>query len=267
MKSFKQMRKDGELVRADAEKIDYFSLHIDPDYNPPGRTEEDEADDEELFQFICEKGVLELDDMRVRPRDGGGVWVVQGHRRHKQIGRAIREGKFVADDKGRYLVRIRQFIGNDLDLLYDLVISNKSKKLKPLQFAHCVRRAYHGFGQSVDQIAAGMQCAPGAVRDALTLISANHDVQQMVAAGEVSKTTAVRVVRAKGESAGPVLKDAHYQAQMQGKTRVTSKQVDGNTPRDLVTAIEKEIASGGTFRAETLAPKYAALISYLRSTK
>jgi len=266
MKSFKQMRKDGELVRADAEKIDYFSLHIDPDYNPPGRTEEDEADDEELYQFICEKGVLELDDMRVRPRDGGGVWVVQGHRRHKQIGRAIHNGKFQPDEKGRYLVRIRQFIGNDLDLLYDLVISNKSKKLKPLQFAYCVRRAHHGFGQSVEQIAAGMQCAPGAVRDALTLIGANHDVQQMVAAGEVSKTTAVRVVRAKGDGAGPVLKEAKHQAQMQGKRKVTAKQVDGNTPRDLVTAIETEIESGGKLRAETLVPRYAELIGYLRKT-
>lgn len=266
MKSFKQMRIDGELVRADAEKIDYRKIHIEPDFNPPGRNEEDEEDDEELYAFIVKNGVLALPQLEVRPREEGGVWVVDGHRRHKQIGRAIDAGVFVPDEKGRLLIPVRQFVGNDLERLYRIATSNKSKKMKPLQFAELCRRAHHGFGQTAKQIADGMQCPLSAVEAALVLAGANHDVQQMVQAGEVSKTTAVRVVKKAGEAAGKVLSEAQQAARLQGKSKVTAKQVDGNTPADLVRAIQKEMDSGGSFKAEDLAPKFAPLIQYLRGT-
>lgn len=267
MKSFKQMRIDGELKRADAEKIDYFSIHIEPGFNPPGRTEEDEVDDEELYKFIVKHGILALPQWEVRPREGGGVWIVDGHRRFVQTGRAIKDGHFAADPKtGLYLIPVRQFSGNDLERLYRIGTSNKHKKMKPLQFAELVKRAHTGFGQTPDQIADGFMCSPATVRDALVLSGANHDVQQMVAKGEVSKTVAVKVVKQKGEGAGPALKDAQHVAQMQGKSKITPKQVEGNTPSDLVKAIESEMASGGKFRAETLAPRYAELIAYLRRT-
>lgn len=260
MNSFKQMRNSGELVRADAEKIEYHSIHIEPGFNPPGRNDEDEADDEELYQFIVKHGVLALPQMEVRPREDGGVLIVDGHRRHKQIGRAIADGHFKPDDKGRLLVGIRQFSGNDLDRLYRIGTSNKHKKMKPLQFAELVKRAHEGFGQSVEQIAEGMVCSTSAVRDALSLAGANHDVQQMVKNGEVSKTTAVKVVKAKGEAAGATLKAA----KKEGKQKVTSKDIEGNTPADLVKAIQQEMASNGMVKAETLVPKYAKLIAYLR---
>lgn len=266
MKSFKQMRIDGELVRADAEKIDYFSIFPEPGFNPAGRTEEDDEDDEELYQFIVNNGVLALPQWEVRPRAEGGVWIVDCHRRHKQTGRAIREGHFQPDKEGRYLIPVKQFVGNDLERLYRIATSNKSKKMKPLQFAELCRRAHHGFGQSVKQIADGMQCPVSSVEAALVLAGANHDVQQMVRSGEVSKTTAVRVVKKEGDAAGKALRDAQQAARLQGKSKVTAKQVDGNTPADLVRAIQKEMDSGGSFKAEDLAPKFAPLIQYLRGT-
>jgi ParB-like chromosome segregation protein Spo0J len=266
MKSFKQMRLDGELVRADAEKIEYANIHVEPGFNPGDRNEEDEADDEELYQFIIKHGVLALPQLEVRPREGGGVWIVDGHRRHKQIGRAIASGHFKPDDKGRMLISVRQFSGNDLQRLYRIGTSNKHKKMKALQFAELVQRAHEGFGQSVQQIADGMLCSVSTVQQALILAGANHDVHQMVKAGEVSKTVAVKVVKEKGEAAGSALKEARQAARLQGKSKVTAKQVEGNTPADLVRAIQKEIDSGGSFRAEELAPRYAPLIVYLRGS-
>jgi len=266
MKSFKQMRIDGELVRADAEKIDYFSIFPEPGFNPAGRTEEEDEDDEELYQFIVKNGVLALPQWEVRPRAEGGVWIVDCHRRHKQTGRAIREGHFPPDKEGRYLIPVKQFVGSDLERLYRVGTSNKSKKMKPLQFAELCRRAHHGFGQSAKQIADGMQRPVSAVEAALVLAGANHDVQQMVQSGEVSKTTAVRVVKKEGEAAGQALRDAQQAARLQGKSKVTAKQVDGNTPADLVRAIQKDMDSGGSFKAEELAPKFAPLIQYLRGT-
>lgn len=266
MKSFKQMRKDGELVRADAEKIDYANVHIEPGFNPVGRNDENEADDEELYQFILKNGVLALPQLEVRPRPEGGVWIVDGHRRYMQIGRAIQSGHVKPDGKGQLLIPVRQFSGNDLQRLYRIGTSNKHKKMKPLQFAELCQRAHLGFGQSVQQIADGLLCSVTAIQQALVLAGANHDVQKMVAAGEVSKTTAVKVVKSKGEDAGQSLKEAQQAARLQGKTRVTSKQVEGNTPADLVKAIKAEMESGGKFRAEKLAPRYESLISYLRQT-
>lgn len=267
VKSFKQMRNDGELIRADAEKIDYFSIHIEPGFNPEGRTDEEEAEDEELYQFIVQNGPLALPQLEVRPRPGGGVFIVDGHRRHKQLGRAIENGHFPKDKKsGLYPVSIRQFSGNDLKRLYRVKTSSKRKDLKPLQFAALCARARDGFGETVEAIAEGMQVSVSTIKDALTLADSNHDVQKMVAAGEVSKTIAAKVVRAKKESAGESLKDALQSARLQGKSKVTAKQVDGNTPADLVKAIKQEMESGGSFRAETLAPKFAPLIAYLRGT-
>lgn len=129
MKSFKQMRKDGELVRADAEKIDYRSIHVEPGFNPPGRTEEEEADDEELYRYIVKHGVMALSQWEVRPRPDGGVFIVDGHRRHAQTGRAIKDGHFKPDAEGRYLIPIKQFVGSDLDRLYRIGTSNKHKKI------------------------------------------------------------------------------------------------------------------------------------------
>lgn len=267
-KSFKQMRLSGELIRADAEKMDYFNLHIEPGFNPDGRNEEEDESDEELYLFIVKHGPMALPQFEVRPRDEGGAWIVDGHRRHKQIGRAIQAGAIMPDKKtGLHLIPVRQFNGNDLARLYRIKTSNKRKEISPLQFAELCRRARDGFGQSVKDIADGMQCSISAVDQALVLAGANHDVHQLVKAGEVSKTTAVKVVRSKGESAGVVLKEAQQAARLQGKRKITAKQIDGNTPADLVRAIQRDMESGGTFKAEELAPKFAPLIAYLRGTK
>lgn len=264
IKSFKQMRIDGELTRADSEKIQYKDLHIEPGFNAPGRTEQDDADDEGLYQYIAGGGrIPELD---VRPRPGGGVWIVDGHRRHKQIGRAIDAGVFLPDPKsGRYLIPVKQFTGNDVDRVARIATSNEGKKLTTMQLADVYKRLA-GFGLTADEIAAKVNRKRAHVDQILVLAGANHDVQQMVQAGEVAPTTAVRVVKKKGEAAGPALKEAQQAARLQGKSKVTAKQIDGNTPADLVRAIEKEMESGGTFRADQLAPRFAPLINYLRGT-
>lgn len=230
MKSFKQMRIDGELVRADSEKIDYFSIYPEPGFNPAGRTDEEEEDDEQLYQFIVQHGVLALPQWEVRPREDGGVWIVDCHRRHKQTGRAIKAGFFKPDDKGRYLIPIKQFIGNDLARLYRIKTSNKNKTIKPVQFAELCQRALSGFGQTVEQIAEGMHVSVSAVKSALVLAGANHDVQTMVAAGEVSATIAVKAVKKSGERAGPKLKEEHAKAKAMGKKKVTAGTMNPRQP-------------------------------------
>lgn len=228
--SFRKMADEKIISRADGEKIDYFQIFPEPGFNPVGRTEEDDEDDEELYQYIVKNGVLSLPQWEVRPRAEGGVWIVDCHRRHKQTGRAIEAGHFKPDQKtGRYLIPIKQFTGNDLQRLYRIGTSNKSKKMKPVQFAEICQRALSGFGQTVEQIADGLQVSISTVKNALVLAGANHDVHQLVTAGSVSASTAVQVQRQEGENAGPVLKAALDKAQEEGKNKVMPRNIKTRT--------------------------------------
>lgn len=286
MSSFRQMTNEGVIHRADGEKIGYFDIHIEPGFNPEGRTDEDEEDDQELYRFIEKHGIFALPAWEVRPRDEGGVWIVDCHRRHKQYGRLIAEGKAPLDTKtGKYLVPIKQFVGNDLDRLYRVGTSNKKKELKPLQFAELCKRALHGFGQTVEQIAEGMVCSRAKVAQALLLASANHDVQQHVKAGAVAATEAVKLVRKHKDKAGEVIQKAVDVAAAAGKSRATAKHVEPVAPEvsgwpkkdrvaelrrqvsceDFVAAIRKEMAGGA--RCEVACPDYADLVAFLRGTE
>jgi hypothetical protein len=89
----------------------------------------------------------------------------------------------------------------------------------------------------------------------------------MVAADEVAAHTAIKAVRKHGSSAGAVLSEGVQSARLDGKKKATAKHVEGGTPKNLAQAIQMEIYSGGSFRAEVLCPRYADLIAYLRNSK
>ena len=61
------------------------------------------------------------------------------------------------------------------------------------------------------------------VEKLLTLATANHDVQQIVRAGEVSVGVAVDRVREHGENAGKVLQQDRAVAAAAGKSKITKK--------------------------------------------
>lgn len=265
-KSFKQMRLDGEIKRADSEQIEHCNIHPEPGFNPPDRTAEDDEQDEALFQFIMDGGFKKLPPLEVRPREGGGVFIVDGHRRHKQIGRAIAAGAPIANPKDKKnWIPVTQFDGNDIKRTARILTSNQNKTVSAQGFVFVYERL-KGFGLSPAEIAKECNTKLSHVQAHLILASGNHDVQAQVAAGEVSTTNAVAIIKKHGDAAGAVLNEAKQAARLQGKSKVTAKQIAGNTPRDLVDAIIKDRESGGTFKAEELAPHYADLILYLRGT-
>ncbi|UQS92488.1 hypothetical protein M5C90_15645 [Pseudomonas chlororaphis subsp. piscium] len=74
----------------------------------------------------------------------------------------------------------------------------------------------------------------------MTLGNANTDVQQLVASGQVSATTAVQVVRQHGEEAGKVLGGELQKAKATGKSKVTAGSMRGPTiPRQRLEAIRE----------------------------
>ncbi len=219
MKSFRQMTNEGTIKRADAEKIQFKDIHVEPGFNVPGRTDTDDEDDQSLYEHIASGGVYP--QLEVRPRDGGGVYVVDGHRRHKQIGRAIDAGRLRPDKDGLYWVRVRQFEGNDVKRVARLATSQEGKALTPIGLCH-VYSTLRGMGLGLDDIAAEVKRKPVHVKRILLLADSNHDVHQMVASGQVSATIAIKEVQRNGEKAGPALKVAHDKAKAMGKKKITA---------------------------------------------
>jgi ParB family chromosome partitioning protein len=220
--SFRQMTNEGIIKRADAEKIELGNLFFEPDFNPPGRNEEDEAEDEELFQHIMQYGLSQLPQWVVRPREAGGVWLVDGHRRTIQTRRAVAAGLDLTDEKsGKIWIPIKQFIGNDEDRLCFIVTSNKNKRIKPLQTAWVFKKLL-ALGRSKQQIADRFECDVSTVDNYIMFGNANTDVQNAVRDGVVSATEAIKLVRAHKEDAGAVIAAEVTKAHAAGKKRVTA---------------------------------------------
>nr|BFD43206.1 hypothetical protein FFPRI1PSEUD_47050 [Pseudomonas sp. FFPRI_1] len=231
-KSFNQMIKDGDLKRADAMKARLEDLHEEPGFNLRAEGEELEESINALAEFIFAGG--QIPALEVRPRAEGGIWVVDGHRRRRaylkldQAGRLPRVPSKEDPERLEAWISIVPFEGNDAERVARVITSQEGKKLSPLELADGYKRLT-AFGWSPDQIAKKVGKTRQHVEQVMTLGNANTDVQQLVASGQVSATTAVQVVRQHGEAAGKVLGGELQKAKATGKSKVTAGSMRGPT--------------------------------------
>lgn len=229
-KSFKQMIKDGEVRRADAMKVQLEDLHEEPGFNLRTEGEALEASISSLAEFVAAGG--QIPPLEVRPRAEGGVWLVDGHRRRRALLKLDAEGRLPRTpnkDRPEVLeawVPVIAFEGSDADRVARIITSQENEKLSPLELAEGYKRL-RAFGWSVEQIAAKVGKTRQHVEQVLTVGNANTDVQNLVAAGHVSATTAAQVVREHGDGAGKVLGAELVRAQASGKKRVTAGSMKG----------------------------------------
>lgn len=229
-KSFKQMIKDGEVRRADAMKVQLEDLHEEPGFNLRTEGESLEASIAALAEFIAAGG--QVPPLEVRPRAEGGVWVVDGHRRRRALNKLDAEGRLPRTpnkDNPATLeawVPVIAFEGSDADRVARIITSQENEKLSPLELAEGYKRL-RAFGWSVEQIAKRVAKTRQHVEQVLTVGNANTDVQNLVAAGHVSATTAANVVREHGDGAGQVLGAELEKAQASGKKKVTAGTMKG----------------------------------------
>ena len=230
MKSFKQMIKDGDVRRADAMKVRLEDLHEEPGFNL--RTEGDalEASIDALAEFIANGG--QIPALEVRPRAEGGVWVVDGHRRRRSMLKLDKAGRLPRtpnkENPGilEAWVPVVAFEGSDADRVARIISSQENEKLSPLELAEGYKRL-RAFGWLPEQIAKKVGRTRQHVEQVLTVGNANTDVQNLVAAGHVSATTAAQVVREHGDGAGKVLGAELEKAQANGKKKVTAGSMKG----------------------------------------
>lgn len=227
--------------------FDPRQLKVDTGYNVRDlTTPENKAHIEYLKASIAENGVKVPLEVRL---DGDDVYVVAGHCRHAAVMALIAEGVEI-----KSVPVIPEAKGTSAeDRVLGLIVSNSGKPLSALELAHVIKRLAD-FGWTDAQIAGRVGWkSTQQVRNHLELLGAPADVREMVRKGDVSATTAVKVVRREGKQAGAILKEAKAEAERTGKGKVTQAAVnmvngtDALTPRQvarLVDVMRKIMALG-----------------------
>lgn len=278
MKSFKQMIQAGEVKRADAMKVQPQDLHEEPGFNLRQEGEELEASIEALKLYILDGGVYP--PLEVRPREEGGVWIVDGHRRSRAIKRAIESGAAIE------WVNVVAFTGNDADRTLRIMTSAEGRGLSPLETAMGYKKLA-AFGWEPDQIAGKVGKTRQHVDQLLILANAPTKVHQLVAAGKVSAAVAVDAVRKHGDEAGNVLDGELGKAKAAGKGKVTAGTIKGkalppkvinplvesvdvfsdalpNQARERLATIEKQMEGGLLPMGQEVSVPAAALLGLLK---
>jgi len=241
--SFRQKILSKEIKRAHAMQARYEDLHVEPGFNlrtpiellDGEEREQAEADDEALFQHIMSGG--KIPPLEVRPRPQAGVWIVDGHRRHAQIGRAIAAGAPLQDEYGDVWIDITPFVGNDADRTARVISSAQGRHLTPLETAFGYAKLA-GFKWDNERISRLEHVSPQWVGKMIALAHANSDVHTLVRSGAVKASTAIEAVAKHGERAGAFLQGEFEKAKASGKSRVTPSTIHGRAlPRKVVSPL------------------------------
>lgn len=198
--------KTSLLIRLD-------DIHIKEGFNRRVDNERYREANERLYLYMLTGG--KIPNLEVVPRDEGGVWVVEGHRRTLTYHR-------LRDEAGKPVewIKIEPFEGNDVDRIARIRTSNEQLPLTDYEEALLVRDLQN-LNLTADKIAEVLHIPRYKVDNALVLLSANYDVHQLVEEGTVDIPLAVERVKKHGEKAGELLKDDVAKAQKKGKPKAT----------------------------------------------
>lgn len=200
------------------------SIFPDKGWNVRSDDEELEAHIERIAESILNGG--KVPPIQVYERDGKLI-IVDGHCRTRAYKLAKKKGAEID------LVPIIEFTGDDADRLAFMFTSSQGKALTPYEQSVVFKRL-QTLSWSVADIAKRVGRSPGFVDDMLKLANADTAVKEMVKAGKVAVTAAVKVVRKEGSKAAAVLTEKIEKVNAKvapgGKqVRVTDKHVDSLT--------------------------------------
>ncbi|CZV23513.1 phage-related DNA-binding protein [Enterobacter cloacae] len=211
--SFKQMTKSGVIKRTDTGMfINLDDIHVREGFNIREDDERTRLANDDLFDYLMNGGVVP--PIEVVPRDEGGVYIVEGHRRHLAYQRCRDAGKPVNR------IHIMPFYGNDLKQKARIFTSASQLSLSPIDQINGIRD-FAPFNLTPAEIAKEIHKSVAWVEKLIALSNANHDVQKAVKAGEVSVDVAIDRVKEFGEKAGEVLQKDKASAAAKGKKKVT----------------------------------------------
>lgn len=228
-RSFNQMIKDGDIKRADAMKVRKEDFHEEPGFNWRIEGEDLDKSIEDIADFLIAGG--QLPDLEVRTREEGGVFIVDGHRRNRGYDRAIERGAtldHLRDKTGQIWIGVKPFLGGRLDRMARIESSSRNRQLSPLELSNGYqqwREAFaeeHGSLPTNDEIAKAFGKSRAHIDQMLLLNAAPEEVKAAVAAGEISATESVKLVREHGQNSAAELDERKKVASEIGKVKVTA---------------------------------------------
>ncbi|EPN2806549.1 chromosome partitioning protein ParB [Serratia marcescens] len=193
--------------------IQLKNIHVNPEFDIRVKNERYHEAGEKLYQFMLAGG--KVPPLEVIPRDDGGVWIIEGHRRNDNFHRLLNEAGRPVD-----WIRIDPFEGNNIERIARVRTSNNQLPITDYEEALLVRDLQN-LNLTADKIAEVLHIPRYKVDNALVLLSANYDVHQLVEEGTVDIPLAVERVKKHGEKAGELLKDDVAKAQKKGKPKAT----------------------------------------------
>ncbi|WP_260953747.1 chromosome partitioning protein ParB [Serratia marcescens] len=193
--------------------IQLENIHVNPEFDIRVKNERYHEAGGKLYQFMLAGG--KVPPLEVIPRDDGGVWIIEGHRRNENFHRLLNEAGRPVD-----WIRIDPFEGNNIERIARVRTSNNQLPITDYEEALLVRDLQN-LNLTADKIAEVLHIPRYKVDNALVLLSANYDVHQLVEEGTVDIPLAVERVKKHGEKAGELLKDDVAKAQKKGKPKAT----------------------------------------------
>jgi ParB-like chromosome segregation protein Spo0J len=235
--SITTMMRTGQLKRADALKAKLEDLHVEPGFNWRDEGADLEQSINQLAAFIADGG--QIPDLEVRPRADGGVYIVDGHRRHRALLQLAAAGHPLpdfADKTGQVWVPVKAFTGSEAERMARVMTSQEGRPLTPVEIAKGYLRMHKQLGLLPDAIAKLVHKTRQHVDQMLILAKAGADVHALVAAGDVSATMAVEVARKNGDQAAELLKQAADKAKAAGKKKATAASAKPWAPKKALVA-------------------------------
>lgn len=222
-----------EVMRAHKTGVaDVYMVKIDALRVRPGFNAAREADPDyplavrEYAESMKANGFFRHKPIKVAAASDGFLYIADGHTRFAALQLANNEGAAIES-----VPVINEMRGtSEDDRIFGLILDNNGRKLTPLGEAMVIKQLI-GRGVDEKEIARRIGYSITKVANALTLVAAPAAIRDMVAAGEVSATTAVKTMKSEGANATATLEKAKATAKAEGKAKVTGKHLKATEPK------------------------------------
>lgn len=208
--------KSNEVYRVPVDAFEFIE-----GFNPREDTPEYLAHIEQIAQSILANGFYRDKPISIFIDEFNKVKVTDGHSRVRGARRALELGAELET-----LPAVIKPKGTSMeDLTVALVTSNSGKHLTPFETGKVCKRLID-MGMDEKTIAKRFALGVEYVRDLLGLVASPKPIRDMVIAGEVSPTTAIKELNEHGSKAVERLATGLAKAKAEGKTKVTGKHLD-----------------------------------------
>lgn len=215
------------MKSADLWKVPVDRLRIKEGFNPRIMTDTYRARIRAICDSIKANGFYAdqpLAGYVARENGESYVIITNGHTRYAALQMAIAEGAEI-----EVVPVVTKPNGTSMsDLTVALVTSNSGAPLTPYEVAVVCKRLI-GYQMTEDEIATRIGVTKTQVRNYLMLMSAPHEIHQLVIEERISATLAIETYRKHGIGAMAILRECVATAEDAGKERATRKDVTRQT--------------------------------------